>query len=71
MATRKEIVFTNHDGVVGWWGSSELALTITRRGVEISGFYNTFGGMQSFALTWDQLALARQQVNAKTASPSR
>lgn len=65
MSKRREVTFTNHDKDSRWWGHSELALTITRKGIEVTGFYDSFVGLQGIYLTWEQVEETRRRVGTK------
>jgi hypothetical protein len=63
MAKRRAVVFhgPNHDG----WHTSDIALTVTRKGIEVFGHYDEFVGLPGPTLTWEQVEAARAQVMAR------
>lgn len=47
------------------WGHAGVDLTVTRKGVELGGHYDGgYGGMEGFAVTWEDLEAARKVVDA-------
>lgn len=45
--------------------SSGLKFTITRKGIEVFGWYDTYVGIEGFLFSWDQIDQAREEVNKK------
>lgn len=61
--SRREVQFRSPS-----WGNSGVDLTVTRKGVELGGHYDGgYGGMEGFAITWEELELARAIVRGRDA----
>ena len=55
---RREKTFT-----VGHERGSGIALTLTRKGVEVDAWYDGgFGGMEGLVVTWEELLAAKSEV---------
>ena len=59
---RYEIIVTTNDYAPE---SSDVQLTFTRRGVEITGHYDHFVGIESGFLSWEEIERIRTQLIAK------
>jgi hypothetical protein len=47
--------------------SSGIQLTFTRKGLEVSGYYDHIAGIQGGLVLWDEIDLARRTVFEKMA----
>lgn len=56
MAKRKERVFDSGSENCG------LRLTVCCAGIEVSGWYDHYGGIEGLVLSWEQIEKARQEV---------
>ena len=50
---------------------SGVRLTVTRNGVEVFGWYDSFIGLEPVSLTWRELEAARAEVNQRLSRVSR
>lgn len=44
-------------------GGGGLRLTVTRKGVEVFGWYDGFGGLEGIYLSWAEFDQARERVS--------
>ena len=61
MAKRREVNL----GLKCGWGSSGIDVRVNRKGIDISGWYDSIVGLEGPSLTWAQIDEAREQVNRK------
>jgi hypothetical protein len=60
MAKRREVIFENPNN-----SHAGVSLTVTRGGVEVSGWYDSICGMDGVYVPWDKLDEARKDVFAR------
>lgn len=66
---RKEIIWslkenqTNSPYTPKQYRTSDIILTITRKGIEVSGYYDTYVGLgDTVLITWDKIDKMREDV---------
>lgn len=62
MTKRREKVFGTSDEA-----RCGVRLTVTRFGVEVFGWYDSFVGLEPIALAWSEVDAARAEVNQRAA----
>lgn len=59
---RVECQITRAPYMAGFPNRAGVEVTLTRKGVEVSGWYDTWGHIEGFSLTWEEFDALRARL---------